>query len=68
MFTESDNESRSRTDTPNPDLMRKLPPDAEATAVLVGAVDFLQQPTVAFVRLAKGVNMENIVEVHLSIY
>ena len=47
----------------NTELMKKLPEGAEATAVLVGAVDFLKTPTIAFVRLAEGVMMDNLVEV-----
>ena len=47
----------------NAELLKKLPQGSEATAVLVGAVDFLKQPTIAFVRLAKGVMMDGIVEV-----
>ncbi|KAK4318753.1 hypothetical protein Pmani_010245 [Petrolisthes manimaculis] len=47
--------------------MKKIPEGAEATAVLVGAVDFLKQPTIAFVRLAEGVMMENWVEVPIPV-
>ncbi|XP_064098024.1 anion exchange protein 3-like isoform X2 [Macrobrachium nipponense] len=46
---------------------RKIPEGAEATAVLVGAVDFLKQPTIAFVRLAEGVMMDNLVEVPIPV-
>ncbi|XP_014681091.1 PREDICTED: anion exchange protein 2-like [Priapulus caudatus] len=35
------------------ELRRKIPAGAEAFAILVGAVDFLEQPTIAFVRLAE---------------
>jgi len=45
--------------------MKKIPPNAEATNVLVGAVDFLQTPVYAFVRLAKGVTIPDLVEVPL---
>jgi len=51
----------------NTELLKKLPDGAEATAVLVGAVDFLQQPTIAFVRLAEGVMMDNLVEVPIPV-
>ncbi|KAF2358900.1 Bicarbonate transporter eukaryotic [Trinorchestia longiramus] len=51
----------------NIDLMRKLAEGTEATAVLVGAVDFLKSPTIAFVRLAEGVIMDNMVEVPLPV-
>jgi hypothetical protein len=45
--------------------MKKIPPNAEATNVLVGAVDFLQTPVYAFVRLAKGVTIPDLLEVPL---
>ncbi|XP_037800196.1 band 3 anion transport protein-like isoform X2 [Penaeus monodon] len=51
----------------NKDLLKKIPEGAEATAVLVGAVDFLKQPTIAFVRLAEGVMMDNLVEVPIPV-
>lgn len=35
-------------------ILKRIPSGAEATVVLVGAVDFLDQPTIAFVRLAEG--------------
>ena len=45
--------------------MKKIPPNAEATSVLVGAVDFLQTPVYAFVRLAKGVTIPDLIEVSI---
>ncbi|XP_068216025.1 anion exchange protein 3 [Palaemon carinicauda] len=51
----------------NTELLKKIPEGAEATAVLVGAVDFLKQPTIAFVRLAEGVMMDNLVEVPIPV-
>ncbi|KAG0710364.1 Anion exchange protein 2 [Chionoecetes opilio] len=51
----------------NKELMKKIPEGAEATAVLVGAVDFLKHPTIAFVRLAEGVMMDNLVEVPIPV-
>jgi len=45
--------------------MKKVPPNAEATNVLVGAIDFLQAPIYAFVRLSKGVTLPDIIEVPL---
>lgn len=44
-------------------ILRKIPIGAEATTVLVGAVDFLEQPTIAFARLAEGILMPSITEV-----
>ncbi|CAF5219613.1 unnamed protein product, partial [Rotaria magnacalcarata] len=49
----------------NLSFMKKIPPNSEATNVLVGAVDFLQTPVYAFVRLAKGVTIPDLVEVPL---
>jgi solute carrier family 4 anion exchanger 2 len=46
-------------------ILKRIPQDAEATTVLVGAVDFLEQPTIAFVRLAEGILMPSITEVSI---
>ncbi|KAA0201935.1 hypothetical protein HAZT_HAZT004764, partial [Hyalella azteca] len=46
---------------------RKSSEGSEATAVLVGAVDFLKSPTIAFVRLAEGVVMDNLVDVPIPV-
>ncbi|XP_076649182.1 anion exchange protein Ae2 isoform X6 [Halictus rubicundus] len=48
-------------------ILKRIPAGAEATVVLVGAVDFLDQPTIAFVRLAKGVIMSSITEVNIPV-
>lgn len=48
-------------------IMKRIPAGAEATVVLVGAVDFLDQPTIAFVRLAEGVPMPSITEVSIPV-
>ncbi|CAF0834824.1 unnamed protein product [Adineta ricciae] len=55
-------ESRAKI---NLHFMKKVPPNAEATNVLVGAVDFLQTPIYAFVRLWKGVMLPDLIEVPL---
>lgn len=44
-------------------ILKRIPIGAEATTVLVGAVDFLEQPTIAFVRLAEGILIPSITEV-----
>ncbi|KAI5640896.1 HCO3- transporter family domain-containing protein [Phthorimaea operculella] len=51
----------------NESIMRRIPGDAEATTVLVGAVGFLEQPTIAFVRLAQGIYMPSITEVPVPV-
>ncbi|KAM3956891.1 anion exchange protein Ae2 isoform 2-T2 [Aphomia sociella] len=48
-------------------IMKRIPEDAEATTVLVGAVGFLEQPTIAFVRLAQGILMPSITEVPIPV-
>uniref|UniRef100_A0A4W5RKP7 Anion exchange protein n=1 Tax=Hucho hucho TaxID=62062 RepID=A0A4W5RKP7_9TELE len=44
-------------------LMKKLPRDAEASNVLVGGVDFLDTPFVAFVRLQQAAMLGGLTEV-----
>ncbi|XP_057326306.1 band 3 anion transport protein isoform X2 [Microplitis mediator] len=48
-------------------IFKRIPAGAEGTVVLVGAVDFLDQPTIAFVRLAEGVFMPSITEVTIPV-
>ncbi len=43
--------------------MKKIPPGSEASNVLVGEVDFLSHPIIAFVRLARGVYLGDLTEV-----
>uniref|UniRef100_A0A2A4JLK5 Band 3 cytoplasmic domain-containing protein n=1 Tax=Heliothis virescens TaxID=7102 RepID=A0A2A4JLK5_HELVI len=51
----------------NDSILKRIPGDAEATTVLVGAVGFLDQPTIAFVRLAQGILMPSITEVPVPV-
>ncbi|XP_015210010.2 anion exchange protein 2 isoform X1 [Lepisosteus oculatus] len=48
-------------------LLEKIPENAEATVVLVGSVDFLEQPTMAFVRLQEAVQLESVLEVPVPV-
>ncbi|XP_013183587.1 anion exchange protein 2 isoform X2 [Amyelois transitella] len=48
-------------------ILKRIPEGAEATTVLVGAVGFLAQPTIAFVRLAQGIPMPSITEVPIPV-
>nr|XP_033801808.1 anion exchange protein 3 isoform X6 [Geotrypetes seraphini] len=48
-------------------LMEKIPEDAEATVVLVGCVPFLEQPTMAFVRLNEAVLLESVLEIPIPV-
>ncbi|XP_078105803.1 electrogenic sodium bicarbonate cotransporter 4 [Sander vitreus] len=55
-------------DTPSTDqlknkFMKKIPRDAEASNVLVGEVEFLNKPFVAFVRLAQATTLGGLTEV-----
>ncbi|XP_073474322.1 electrogenic sodium bicarbonate cotransporter 4 isoform X1 [Aquarana catesbeiana] len=56
------------SDAPSSDQMRnkfmkKIPRDAEASNVLVGEVDFLDKPFVAFVRLVQSIMLGGVTEV-----
>nr|XP_025046039.1 sodium bicarbonate cotransporter 3 isoform X4 [Pelodiscus sinensis] len=44
-------------------FMRKIPTGAEASNVLIGEVDFLERPIIAFVRLAPAVLLSGLTEV-----
>ncbi|XP_075683296.1 sodium bicarbonate cotransporter 3 isoform X2 [Rhinoderma darwinii] len=44
-------------------FMKKIPPGAEASNVLVGEVDFLDRPIIAFVRLSPAVLISGLTEV-----
>ncbi|KAL1248410.1 hypothetical protein QQF64_021728, partial [Cirrhinus molitorella] len=48
-------------------LLEKIPENAEATVVLVGSVDFLEQPTMAFVRLHEAVELDSVLEVPVPV-
>jgi sodium bicarbonate transporter 10 len=43
--------------------MRKIPPGAEASNILVGEVDFLEKPLSAFIRLSQAVLLGDLTEV-----
>uniref|UniRef100_A0A668A321 Anion exchange protein n=1 Tax=Myripristis murdjan TaxID=586833 RepID=A0A668A321_9TELE len=44
-------------------FMKKIPPGAEASNVLVGEVDFLERPIIAFIRLSPAVLLSGLTEV-----
>ncbi|GCC39357.1 hypothetical protein chiPu_0022857, partial [Chiloscyllium punctatum] len=48
-------------------LMEKIPENAEATVVLIGTLAFLEQPTMAFVRLSEAVFLESVLEVSVPV-
>lgn len=51
----------------NEAIFKRIPINSEATTVLVGSVDFLEQPTIAFVRLAEGILMPALTEVNIPV-
>jgi hypothetical protein len=48
-------------------LLQRIPDGAETTSVLVGSVDYLEKPIMAFVRLSQGRDLENLTEVPLPV-
>ncbi|XP_027764672.1 band 3 anion transport protein isoform X2 [Empidonax traillii] len=50
-----------------PQLPEKIPEDAEATLVLVGCAAFLEQPTLALVRLKDAVTLDGVLDVSLPV-
>ncbi|XP_068602026.1 anion exchange protein 3 [Brachionichthys hirsutus] len=48
-------------------LLAKIPKEAEAVIVLVGCVEFLEQPAMAFVRLNEAVLLESVLEVPVPV-
>ncbi|XP_078071673.1 anion exchange protein 2-like isoform X2 [Mustelus asterias] len=48
-------------------LLEKIPFNAEATVVLVGCVEFLDHPTMAYVRLKTAVELESVLEVPVPV-
>ncbi|XP_058035271.1 anion exchange protein 2 isoform X1 [Ahaetulla prasina] len=48
-------------------LLEKIPDNAEATVVLVGCVHFLDQPTMAFVRLQEAAQLDAVLEVPVPV-
>ncbi|KAK2845169.1 hypothetical protein Q5P01_011828 [Channa striata] len=47
-------------------FMKKIPPGAEASNVLVGEVDFLERPIIAFIRLSPAVLLTGLTEVPVA--
>ena len=50
-----------------PKIMNRIPDDAEASIVLVGKMNFLKQPVMAFVRLSEAREMGEVVSVPLPV-
>ncbi|XP_029568087.1 anion exchange protein 3 isoform X1 [Salmo trutta] len=64
---EKKQQSRDAFVTKHTKLLAKIPKDAEATVVLVGCVEFLEQPAMAFIRLSEAVLLESVLEVPVPV-
>uniref|UniRef100_A0A8D3DNQ1 Anion exchange protein n=1 Tax=Scophthalmus maximus TaxID=52904 RepID=A0A8D3DNQ1_SCOMX len=62
-FNRSTEDLRMKQQSLKNKFMKKIPRDAEASNVLVGEVDFLNKPFVAFVRLAQATTLGGLTEV-----
>ncbi|KAI4889480.1 hypothetical protein NFI96_015240 [Prochilodus magdalenae] len=64
-LSKSNSKDSSTVDLSKVDMnfMKKIPPGAEASNVLVGEVDFLDRPIIAFVRLSPAVLLTGLTEV-----
>ncbi|KAL4216954.1 Anion exchange protein 3 [Mactra antiquata] len=60
-------ESKDQKSDQKMSLMKRIPHDAEACSVLVGCVDYLEKPAMAFVRLAEKQVLDNLTEVPLPV-
>lgn len=47
-------------------FMKKIPPGAEASNILVGELEFLEKPVVAFIRLSPAVLLNGLAEVPIT--
>ncbi|XP_072385099.1 band 3 anion transport protein-like isoform X1 [Diabrotica undecimpunctata] len=51
----------------NDAILKKIPIGAQGSTVLVGEVDFLEQPAIAFIRLAEGIVIPSLIEVDIPV-
>jgi anion exchange protein len=51
----------------NDAILKRIPAGAQSSSILVGEVDFLEQPTMAFMRLAEGVVIPSLIEVNIPV-
>ncbi|XP_048525928.1 band 3 anion transport protein [Dendroctonus ponderosae] len=61
--TSNEDIRRARNDA----ILKKIPPEAQGASVLVGDVDFLEQPAIAFVRLAEPIVIPSLIEVNIPV-
>lgn len=67
MKTFGSEQEESSTNYFQKQLLEKIPPEAEATLVLVGCATFLERPTLAFVRLKDAVELDSVLEVPVPV-
>ncbi|CAH1099641.1 unnamed protein product, partial [Psylliodes chrysocephalus] len=48
-------------------IIKRIPAGAQGSTVLVGEVDFLDQPAIAFIRLAEGIVVPSLIEVDIPV-
>lgn len=53
--------------TSDDSILHRIPEGSEAATVLVGHLTFLEAPTIAFVRLAQGTPLTNVMEINIPI-
>lgn len=51
----------------NDTILKRIPADAQGSSILVGEVDLLEQPAIAFIRLAEGVMIPSLIEVNIPV-
>ncbi|XP_031346274.1 band 3 anion transport protein-like isoform X4 [Photinus pyralis] len=64
MYTISSEDMKKAQNDP---ILKRIPSDAQSTSVLVGDVDFLEQPAIAFIRLAEAVYIPSLIEVNIPV-
>lgn len=64
MYTISSEDMKKGQNDP---ILKRIPSDAQSTSVLVGDVDFLEQPAIAFIRLAEAVYIPSLIEVNIPV-
>lgn len=63
-YTGSSDDIRNRR---NDAILKRIPEGAQGSSILVGEVDFLEQPAVSFIRLAEGIIIPSLIEVNIPV-
>ena len=58
---------KAKTEVDSHGIIKRIPKGAEATTVLVGSLEFIDRPVMAFVRLSEGRFLGNMTEVPLPV-